>query len=457
MALAAGLILLAGLPAARAEETLIDALSLAYLQNPALQAERAKLRALDEQASEALAEMRPTVSLTSSAGLQLPGSPSSSTSSSTSSSSSSSTNNTRSIGTTVTQPIYKGGQIEAKLNGAQNRILAERAVLMSTEQATLLAAATAYMDVLRDRINLEIVSGYQSTLIQWLGIEKRRLTVGSNTRTDVSQAEARLAEAIADRLQAEATLASSASTYVRVIGKDPGKLVSPKVTIELPTNIDDTIDAARTNNPNVISARYLESSARNDVESLDGHLLPEVDAVGNLSRTWYGISAPVKVDGATVVLSMTLPIDNGTISAQARGARQTVSQMMLQIEDAQRQAADTAVKNWNALMAVQTQIRFREAAIQSIGDMLGGMRTEVNIGARSLTDLLNSEQEALTARQALAGAKHDQVILSFTLLSAIGRLTAQNLKLPIKYYDYNEHYQQVYGKLWGVSLAKDPK
>ena len=434
----------------RAEETLADAMSLAYLHNPALQAERAKLRSIEEQVPGALAGMRPTVSLSADAQRQR-------TTTSSSSSAGSAGSSSRTASVDLVQPIYKGGQIQAKISGAQNRVLAERATLMSTEQSTLLAAATAYMDVLRDHYNLSLISDYQNILIRQLNIEKRRLTIGESTRTDLSQAETRLAGAIADRIQMETTLRSSMSDYVRVIGKEPGKLVNPKVTMELPANIDEAIEAARTFSPDVISAKYSESSARNDVEAIDGQLLPEVNAVGSFSRTWEPGTSQGVFDSSTIMLKMKLPIDNGTTSAQARGARQTVSQMMLQIEDAQRRAVDTAVKSWNGVMAVRAQIRFREAAIQSIGVMLNNMRTEVNIGARSLTDLLNAEQESLSARQVLINAKHDEVILSFNLLAAIGRLTAQNIRLPVQYYDYEVHYNRVRNKIWGASLSKDHK
>ena len=242
-----------------------------------------------------------------------------------------------------------------------------------------------------------------------------------------------------------------------VVGHDPGPLAKPEVTVELPAGIEEAIEAARSNNPDVIAARYSETSARNDVEAIDGQLLPEVNVVGSRSRTWYAGSTLGKVDTTSVILRMTMPIDNGTISAQARGARQTASQMMLEIEDTQRRAVDSAIKSWNSLKAVQAQARFWEAVVRSINVMLGSMRTEVNIGARSLTDLLNAEQEALSARQSLIGVKHDEIIHSFNLLAAVGRLTAQSIHLPVSYYDYESHYRQVRGKVWGVSIAKDPK
>lgn len=434
---------------AASADSLTDALGHAYAANPDLQAERAKLRAIDEQISQALAKMRPTLNVTASAQKQR---------------SVDHTNgdygyglNTKTTSVEVTQPIYKGGSIQSDISGAQNRILAERAILLSTEQTTLLAAASAYMDVLRDQMTLEQINNYQRTLQTQYEIQKRRLLIGENTKTDVSQAEARLAQAMSDRLQYEATLRASSSNYARIIGSDPFNLANPKISLSIPANIDDIVELARTSNPDVIAARYQELSARNDVESIDGGLLPSVDAVGNVSRSWNPSTTQTMLDSASIMLRMTVPLDNGSVASRARGARQTVSQMMMQTESAQRKAVDMALRSWNFLMAVRSQIRAGEAAIRAVNETLMSLRTEVNVGSRTVTDLLNAEQEALSSRLGLINSKHDEVVWSFTLLSSIGRLTAQNINLSVDYYDYAKHYDEIRGKLWGVSLGKDPK
>ncbi len=429
-------------------ETLVDALGRAYLGNPALQAERAKLRALDETVPQALAGMRPSLSVSASAnkdryvdhtahsGYGL---------------------NTRTTSVDVTQPLYHGGTIQAGISAAQNRVLAGRAALLSVEQATLLSAATAYLDVVRDQLELDLVNNYQKILQNRYEIEKRRLVIGENTKTDVSQAESRLAQAMSDRLQSEAALRASSSDYARIMGGEPGKLANPEITLELPRALDDVMETARLNNPDVVTARYSEMAARSDVERVDGELLPSVDAVGKVSRTWDPSTISNKLDTASLQLRMTLSIDNGAISARARGARQTANQAMMDVETAQRAAVDKAVKSWNYLLATRAQIRSREAMIRSINETLKSLRTEVNIGSRTVIDLLNSEQEALSGRLGLLTAKHDEVVWALNLLAATGRLTAQSLKLPVDHYDYEKHYQQVRGKVWGISLAGDSK
>ena len=420
----------------------------AYLGNPELQAERAKLRSVDEQIPQALAAMRPSVSITSSAQKQEITDHAAKTSTGL---------YTRTAGLEVTQPIYRGGIIQSNISSAQAKVLAERAILLTQEQTTLLAAVTAYMDVLRDQKNLEQYLQYQRILTTQLEIERRRLQIGENTKTDVSQAEVRLSQALSARLQAEAALRSDASNYVRVVGSYPSSLTNPKISIDVPKDIEDILDLVRDNNPEIIAAKHQERTARHDVDAVDGELLPTVNAVGNLSRSLNPTSTQTTVDTASLMLRLTLPIDNGQVSARARGARQVVSQMMMLVESAQRKSIDSAMKSWNYLIAARAQSRLAEAQIRSVNQTLQSLRTEVNVGSRTVTDLLNAEQEALSARLSLIQVKHDEVVWSFTLLAAIGRLTAQTMKLPVDYYDYEKHYQAVRDKIWGVSLAKDPR
>ncbi|HVY16812.1 MAG TPA: TolC family protein, partial [Rhodopila sp.] len=134
--------------AASAPRTLTEALAATYANQPALQAERAKLRATDENVPTALAGWRPTVVLAGSAGYgdgvsraytsTLHGYLNSQTD--------------RLLGTaqaTVTQNIYTGGRTQANVNKAKNQVYAERATLLGQEQTSFTNAVQAYVGVIQ--------------------------------------------------------------------------------------------------------------------------------------------------------------------------------------------------------------------------------------------------------------------------------------------------------------------
>jgi outer membrane protein len=58
----------------------------------------------------------------------------------------------------------------------------------------------------------------------------------------------------------------------------------------------------------------------------------------------------------------------------------------------------------------------------------------LRVGQRTTLDVLNAQQELVNARMALASAQRDRVVASFTLLSAVGRLSPQVLCLRVLVY-----------------------
>jgi outer membrane protein len=286
--LACGLVMLLAVPSAQAQ-TLEDALVAAYTGNPTLQAERAKLRQTDELVPQAKAGWKPTVAVEAGAGVDwirrtfhdnIPRD------------TSDHTNNPVSASINLSQPVYRGGSTAAELRQADNTVLAERAQLAVVEEQILLQAITAYVDVVRDMAVVDLTKNNQQVIGQQLKATKERFDVGEVTKTDVSQAEARLAGAVADVVQAQGNLTASRATYKQVIGDMPGKLTRPPVPTNLPSGSDETV-ALSENNPAVLAAILLEKAARDGTDVVFGELLPR------MSRSWGASRSTMTCRGTT--------------------------------------------------------------------------------------------------------------------------------------------------------------
>jgi len=198
-----------------AAQTLEEALAQAYLNNPTLLAQRAALRSTDEGVPQALSGWRPTVSVSSTFAEQY---------------GNSSSGGTVTKGTafeagaeiSVSQNLFDGFQTESEVDQAENLVWAGRADLATTEQSVLFDAVTAFMNVLRDQAILELNINNEQVLRRELEATQDRFEVGEVTRTDVAQAQSRLARAQADRVNAEGNLEISRADYQQVIGSPPG-------------------------------------------------------------------------------------------------------------------------------------------------------------------------------------------------------------------------------------------
>src|ERR1700757_3643648 len=195
-------------PGARAQ-SLVEALSATYNSNPDLLAARAVLRQTDETLAQAVANWRPKVLLNveynKSEADSLPVlRPNTYL-----------VLNGRTTLLQAIQPIFRGGATVAATKTAQANIQAQRAVLADTEQQVLLNAITTYADLVRDAGIVDARRNNVKVLVQQLDATRERFRVGELTITDVSQAEARLEQAKADLVQAEAQVRVDQAAFQR--------------------------------------------------------------------------------------------------------------------------------------------------------------------------------------------------------------------------------------------------
>lgn len=440
--LLAGLVL-AALPWPGSAQTLSDALIAAYNNNPTLQAARAQLRATDEQVPEALSNYRPTVTGTGNLGRDW-------TNQSSAFFSTGQVTNPRSAGVTITEPLYRGGRTEASVDRAENLVKSGRAQLSATEQSVLLAAATAYVDVYRDQAVLDLNISNEQVLRRRLEDTEEQFKVGIITKTDVSQAEARLAQAVAERIQAENNLNSSRAVYRNVTGTSPGTLEAPEPLAGIPGTSDEAL-AGVPQNPTVIAAGFNELAAREDVRISTGELYPTLSLNGTYDHGDDTLSKGSYQQTTAVFALLNMPIYPGSAAyARIRAAKQVVQQRRKETEAAERNAAQDATQAFESLISAQAQVKSFDKQIQANEIALEGVRQEESVGTRTVLDILNAQQELLDSRVNKVQAEHDALVAVLQLKTAMGRLTAQALDLPVAYYDVNAYYEEVRDKLWGV-------
>jgi outer membrane protein len=443
--LAACLVAAGASPAAAA--SLTEALAASYNNNPTLLAARARLRATDENVPQALSGWRPTVQFTGQYGAQQ-----------------SNTYGPKNVGTgeaglqprsldlSLNQPIYSGGQTVAATSQAENLVRGERSRLLATEQAIFFASTTSYLDVLRDQAVLELSINNQQVLQKQLEATQDRFRVGEVTRTDVAQAESRLASAVSDRITAEGNLDKSRAAYERNVGEPPGFLTAPTERPVLPKSRAESVSLAGSNNPNVTLAQFTEAAARDAVNQAKGQLLPSLSIVGDLNHIDDTLVANRSVDTASITARVTVPLyEAGNVYSRVRQAQQTVGQRRSELDDTRRQVMQAAAQAWDSVQTGLASVESFRSQIRAAEIALEGVQQEALVGSRTVLDVLNAEQELFTARVNLVRAQHDEIVAEFDLSQQVGRLTALDLKLPVELYDANKNYNAVRNKWAGFS------
>lgn len=443
-------------PSARAD-TLREALALAYANNPSLQAARAQLRAVDETVPLALSGWRPRVSISGDvtrrrnetqiqgaigSGALFAGGTTLRTSQSTALS--------------VSQPLFQGFRTQANTAQAQANVESQRARLKASEQQVIQDAATAYFDVLRDTAIVELRTNDVQVLTRQLEATQDRFRVGEITRTDVAQAEARLSASVSARILAEGNLQRSRAAYRNVIGKPPENLVTPDPIGTLPDTVDRALIAASENNPNVVAATYTADAAQENIKAVRGELLPSLSLDGQLSKAWDTVADQSTSEGASARLALTVPLyQGGATYARLRQAKHTAGQRRLEADQARLDARESATSAWEAYQSARASIASIETQIVASEIALEGVQREAEVGARTVLDVLDAEQELLDARVSLVTAERDQLVASLQLLSSVGQLTAEDLSLDVSLYDAESHFEDVRNTFIGTSRAAE--
>ena len=431
-------------------ETLAEALAHAYLKNPQLLAARASLRAVDEQAAQAFANWRPGVTFSADAGLtaarsKQPGSPPLRPGGFQSA-------NRIPAGASlnVIQNVYRGGRSQHQLRLAKSNIAAQRARLASVEQAVLLRAVRSYMNVFRDLAVLRLNANNEQVLARQLQATRDRFSVGEVTRTDVSQAQARLARARASTIQAQGILQASQANYVNVIGTRSGKVEAPRLPKNLPGDPTAIVKQARLENPAVVAARWDERSAQARVDLVRGELMPTVSINGRLQRR-YNAQAPDTIgDSASITANISVPLYlSGAVASRVRAAKQTVLRLRDELRQAQRTAIENAARANAALRTARSSVTAFESQLNASRIALNGVRQEAAAGLRTVIDTLDAQQEVLNAQVNLVRARRDLIVATYELLAAVGRMNAKQLELEVELHDPEAYYRKVRSKAFG--------
>jgi outer membrane protein len=337
-----------GVVPARAD-TLEWALVQAYQNNPSLNAQRAALRAVDENVPQALSGYRPKLSVTAAGGYnyfaQL--NKSKTPSGGVAYDQLERSLGTRQFGATATQTFFNGFQTANRTRQAESQVMGARETLRVTEQQVLLDAATAYMNLIRDQAILDLNRRNVEVLTEQLKQTRDRFNVGEVTRTDVAQAESRLAAGRSQLLQAQSNYVTSQANYRRVIGVDPGRLAPGTPVDRLsPSTVQRAIVEGETQSPSVLAAAYGVDVAELAVKISEGALYPNLGLTAAYTQSYDTIPQTLRQTNVSILGQLTVPIYQGGAEYSAiRQSKETVGQQRLNLDVNRDQARATVVQS----------------------------------------------------------------------------------------------------------------
>ncbi len=413
-----------GAPGAAFVQTLEEALTMAYQSNPTIGAERARQQATKELKAQAWASALPQVQASASY---------------------TKLDQTQSFNQTVfgqavvterdfnldsksaqisgEQAIFTGFRNFNAIRAAKARVKAGDAQLALVEQDVLQRAAQSYFDVVRDMKVFEATNNNVDVLLRQKREAELRFEVGEVTKTDVAQADARLAQSRAQLTTAQARLAVSRASFAEIVGEAPATLEADPGLPPAPGSLDEARLVAAQGSPALIRARMAEEASRRNVAVAKGAFAPTVSLTASYQYSEELNSFINNDEQFAYGARASVPIFLGGLSiSRVREARALHDADRRRIEEAERRATAAVTSAWEQLTAARANIVSATSQVGANLLALTGVRREAQLGTRTTLDVLDAEQEYLNAQVSLANAERDARNATFQLLAAMGVL-----------------------------------
>ena len=417
-------------------ETFQEALISVYNGNPRLQAERARVREVDENYIQARAQGRLTANASGSYGYTAARTPDFPPSPINPTGSGGSVNgHPHSAQLQIIQPLYQGGRVKALKKQAKSAILAAREGLRNAEQSIFLSAANAYIDVIRDEETARIRRNNVMVLSRQQLAAKDRFDVGEGTRTDIAQAQSRQAAAESGLAQAEAQLQASRASYTRIVGHPPVDLQTVP-QFELPRSLQTAITLARDNNPQLLSAYFNEEAAGAAIDVAKSASRPVLSLNGTASASRDQVLGFNSADQAALTAQISVPIFSGGLNkSRVRQAKHAKTRLAFEVRDTELAVDQTVAQIWAQLDAARLSLRASRQQVTAAEVAFEGVDLEQKVGTRTTLDVLDAEQEVLNAKLSVVEAERNVNSTTFQLLTTLGVFDTVGIRLPVDIYD----------------------
>ncbi|GAA4777612.1 outer membrane channel protein TolC [Stakelama sediminis] len=327
----------------------------------------------------------------------------------------------RSAQATLELPLYAGGRIGAGLREAKGNRDAAKEQVRGSELALRVSVVHAYTNALAARRMIVRYQKLNAALDEVVRQAKLKYQSGAGTSTEVAQAQARQAEAVAGLAGAKGQLAV-AETQLEALAGVPVTVsdILPGAPT-LPPSAADAASRALTGNPQVLAAERMVKAASAGVDAAKAERLPTVGAYAQASTIRDQFFPGYAADSAVVGVRAKWELfSGGRNGAKQRGASAKLRMAEANMRQAQLQVRQQAVVDFQAVQTARALRDAAEARVTAADKALTGTQLEVKAGAKTQLDLLDAEREAIEAESNRVSAEGNLLVAAYRLRAIAG-------------------------------------
>ncbi len=411
-------------------ETLRQVVETALQSHPRVMAAAAQQRAAAQDLAQARAGYLPTVDLNLAGGKENTDSPQ------VRATGASSVNLVRrESGITISQKLFDGKATSSEIDRQTARASVATSRLAEAREEIALKTAEVYLDVLNNRELVKLGNDNLRAHLQTLEKVRLRVQGGVSQKTDLQQAQGRVALAKSIVSARAGKLRQAETNFQTVVGRLPGDLASlaPKPaavmgagavdTVRLTQSIKLASETALNSNPTLGAANAEVSAAEASVRGAKAPYFPRLnlEASANRNRNIAGITGDFNSEALMLVLRWNLFRGGGDMAQE----RALAERRFAAVDTAANTRRDVEEKVALALHAKATseeRLESLEDHVKYSAEALESYQQQLELGRRTLLDVLNAESELFTARSNLAVGRYDDLINQYAIEAAKGLL-----------------------------------
>ena len=398
--------------------SLKDGLGVVFEENPALQAVKNELKVKEQEKNQARSGFMPDVEASYSLqdqNINLEGAPSGDASPSAGS-------------VTLSQPLFTGGATLAGFKAAKYSVQAADFNYSLQQQNTFKSAANAYLSVLTAQEVYEFNKRQVATNTEEMKRVKQRFELGDITLPNLKEFEARLSGYIAEKEAAYGNLLAAKAAFIAIFGRPADDLLWPSISPNLPASLDETLDVARQNNPDILQQKLLLKASRENVDVARAGFMPKVSAVASWSNNSNSYGS-TDTNVTTVGVQASIPLFKG---GETVASYKAAKLRKLQSEDNLRQKVRTieaiASNSYNDLQVQIQRVKALKVRLESFQITTDAVEKQEAAGEASIIDVLDARDDEFSAKVDLQLAKQALDLAKLELLSSVGKFTNQDLE-----------------------------
>jgi len=297
--------------------------------------------------------------------------------------------------------------------------------LLDASETVALEAAKAYLDVLRYRFLVDLAEDnyvqHRATYEQLI----RRTQSGVGRRVDLEQAGSRLALAEINLTTETANLHDVTARYQRLVGSQPPTVIFPPALVSsaLPADQKTAITTLHKKNPALLAAIENIEAAQYDIDVRRAAYVPKLDfrARTDNQDNYQGITGERKNNVAELVVTWNL-FNGGADRARERQYAERKNLAVDMREKACRDTRQTLAIAYNDVLRLREQASYLAMQVNLLEKTRDAYRDQFNVGQRTLLDLLDTENELLSARRSAINADSDLTLAYLRTYAGMGTL-----------------------------------